>query len=210
MTTKLKIWNIAARRLGLGRIASDVDQTPHALAFADLWDDLRLACLSMHPWRFTVTKGGPFTLTAGAWGEWAYRQNMATMFPGTLLTGTGPLAVFSSGGIDAPPLKAWDFFASQLYANVSPVWVDAQKDVPESDWPGPFAQFVAAALAADACVTTTGNERLAVQLRAEAYGPPADNMQGGLLGVAKRTLARSRPSPSLLDDGGPLIAARFS
>lgn len=159
-------------------------------------------CLSIHPWRFNTGKRQLARLTATPLNQWKY----AFSLPSDLLQ--GPLAVFNSDKEGAPPTTSFEQYENTIYADDEELWIDYQFEVAEGRFPPPFEQFLIKAFAAEICIPVTEQRERADDLRAEAWGPKSDNMNGGLFGKAKRLSGAVRPTQALPRGAFPLTAVR--
>ncbi len=96
-----------------------------------------------------------------------------------------------------------------LWCDAATVFAEYTADRPEGKWPSWFRQLVVTAFAADLadhCQRST----LARELRAEAWGTPQENGEGGLYARARNEDSRMAPQRRLTSgiDPGPLVEAR--
>lgn len=90
------------------------------------------------------------------------------------------------------------------------VFIEYTANRPESRWPAWFRQLVITAFAAD-LADHCQRASLARELRAEAWGTPQENGEGGLYATARNEDARMAPQRRLVSgvDPGPLVEARY-
>lgn len=202
-SSDIDICSQALLRIGEGTIQSFIEDSDAAEACANLYPDHRKYILSRHHWRFASKKRKLARLTEAPVNEYTYRFQL----PSDLLS--GPRAVYPSGDERARPLRDFEIFEKQLFANCDEIWIDFGILVLEPEWPAWFVELAVTSLAAKLAITITDKRSLSETLRLEAWGNPRFQEEGKF-GVAKRLNAALTPPQSMIDDGGPLIAARWS
>lgn len=199
---EIKIVSAALALLGVGPIQSFEEGTPAANSAALIWPVVKSQCLYCHPWRFTFKKRKLARLNETPVNEWTY----AFQLPADSIT--MPRAVFTSGNVGAPKTTDFEIYEGKLLSDYDEIWIDYQFEPAAEVWPEDFANLAVHALAAMLAIPMTGDKSRAEMFNEKAWGLPGEYGMGGLFAVARRTDSFGLAPRSLLEDGGPLLAAR--
>lgn len=98
-----------------------------------------------------------------------------------------------------------------IAADQQVVFAEYTRAVPESLWPAWFTELVKTVFASGVAGALAQSQSLAVALRGEAFGPPSENGEGGLYGIARNEDSRNAPQREAFQpwDDGPLVNARY-
>lgn len=187
--------------IGAGTISSFDEGTDKATVAGNLYPGIRDGLLSSYPWRFATKKVQLARETAAPIGEWRYSFKLP---PEKLQL----RAIFDSPAVDAKPLRRYELFENQVYANAPELWADIIFNPGEARFPAYFVQLLKYVLAADFAMPLTDQASLAEYYDRKAYGLPSENRIGGQMGIARRLDAQQQP-PQVIEDFS-LIEARFS
>jgi hypothetical protein len=205
----LSVVNAALAMMGENPIAS---LDPAAAFVSDredtckkLYPVARDAALQLHPWRFATKLGVQLAAPAAGPARWAKQFLM----PADALPGSGPLAVYASVASGALSVHRWAFADGKIQADVDAAWIDHAFRAPEASWPPLFEAFFLYHLAAHLALSITETQSRGEAFREIAYGNPTTNFEGGLLGQAKRGLARYEPAQMIPVWNSPFVNARF-
>lgn len=200
---KYKICSLALTEIGMQPIVdfNDAGNINAATICGEMWDDYSRFLLSIYSWRFNTTKIELAQLVQAPLNQWRYQYQL----PADMLN---MRAVYANDSQHMPPLMRYEVFEHQLYADTQQVFVDYQKYFEPNLWPPYFTKFAIKAIAADLATIMTDKIDLANLKRQEAYGPPQDNGQGGIFGMAKRIDSQMMPVTPITSFS--LLEARFS
>lgn len=201
--TDVDICSRALVSLGEGTISSlTADGTDKSLACATLYENVKLMVLTMRDWRFSMNKVQLARLSDTPINEWVYGYQL----PPDMIA--GPHAVFRSTSTGEPPFNDFEIFGDKLFTDEEVIVIDYQRDVDENRMPPWFVALLVAALAGFMGKTVTDSDGLAKDFLQRAFGPPGDNMRGGLFAVAASIDAKHNPPKEIVDMS--LVNARFS
>jgi hypothetical protein len=195
----LALVNESLRMLGEVTITSFEEGTDVAATCAALAPTTIRACLTKHPWRFTLAKAQLAQLVAPPASE--YRRAFA--LPADCLV----VRQAFQDGLSRTPFLDYERFEQALLADVPALWIDYQREVPPRDWPPPFREFVRFALADVFSIPVTGSLTAGDVMHRRAYGNPAELGQGGAFREARRVDGQQQPPQQITDN--PLLAARL-
>ncbi len=176
--TKLSICSDAMIMLGAAPLSSFSEGTDAAQAADRLYDDIRDTMIAQYPWAWSTKKVALARLAAAPTNEWKYAYAIAGDILGV------PRALFSSSSVGARPLTGWEVYGTSIFTNYESVWIDYQYQVEESKMPPYFVRALKAALASAFSVPVADSSSKGDYFHALAFGPPSDNMRGGLMRVA--------------------------
>lgn len=197
--TKLTICSDAMIMIGASPISSFAEDTDASKTADRLYDKIRDTSIQQYPWSWSIKKVKLAQLEAAPINEWKYAYAM----PGDLLG--EPQALFDSSAVGARPRRDWEVYGTSIYCNYEQVWIDYQYRVDESRFPEYFVNFLQHALAATFAIPVTDSYNKADYFRVLAYGPPNENMRGGLFRVAS-SIDGGKP-PQAFEDF-PLVDVR--
>lgn len=197
--TKLSICSDAMIMLGAAPISSFAEATDAAQIADRLYDDIRDMMIQQYDWSWSVKKIKLARLATAPLNEWKYAYTL----PGDILG--DPRALFNSSGVGARPVREWEIYGTSIFCNYEDVYIDYQYQVLESLMPSYFVRVLKAALASAFAVPVTDSTAKADYFHAMAFGPPIENMRGGLMRVAMN-IDGSRPPQSFEDFA--LVAVR--
>lgn len=192
--TDVSICATALLELGDEAIQSFDDESDNAERCASIYPSLKESILSGHPWRFAMEKVELTRTSETPVSEWKYSY----ILPTDRLNG-GVFEVRDTADQGAYPVKEWDIYNNnRLYTNYEKVYVDYTKEINESDFPPYFSRFMITAVKAAIAYAVTEDKALAQELKAEAYGTPQDNSNGGMLSKTKTIDAMQRPNDAIV------------
>lgn len=194
---------MALTELGMEPISSfqDEDNVNASQICAQIWDDYARYLLSVYPWRFTMKKQQLGQLADVPINEWLYAFQMPT----DLLS---LRAIFSDSSAQRATYLGYEIFGDQVYSDSPTLYADYQAYVEPNLWPYWFVQFAVMALAAKLAPILTDKVEIANSKSLLAWGPPQDNLQGGMFGQAKSIDSKQMPVEPITHF--ELIEARFS
>ena len=176
--TKLSICSDAMIMLGAAPLSSFSEGTDAAQAADRLYDDIRDTMIAQYPWAWSTKKVSLARLAAAPTNEWKYAYAIAGDILGV------PRALFSSSSVGSRPLTGWEVYGTSIFTNYESVWIDYQYQVEESKMPPYFVRALKAALASAFSIPVADSSSKGDYFHALAFGPPSDNMRGGLMRVA--------------------------
>jgi hypothetical protein len=176
--TKLSICSDAMIMLGAAPLSSFSEGTDAAQAADRLYDDIRDTMIAQYPWAWSTKKVALARLAAAPTNEWKYAYAIAGDILGV------PRALFGSSFVGARPLNGWEVYGTSIFTNYESVWIDYQYQVEESKMPPYFVRALKAALASAFSIPVADSSSKGDYFHALAFGPPSDNMRGGLMRVA--------------------------
>lgn len=197
--TKLTICSDAMIMLGASPISSFSETTDAAKVADRLYDDVRDTVLQQYPWSWSIKKVKLARLDAAPINEWLY----AYALPGDILG--DPQALFNSSAVGSRPNQDWEIYGTSVYCNHESVWIDYQYLVDESRMPSYFIRMLKAALASAFAVPVTDQISKADYYHSMAFGPPNENMRGGLMRAAT-TIDGGKPPQAF--ENFPLLEGR--
>lgn len=178
--------------LGASPISSFAETTDAAKTADRLYDDIKDTALQQYDWSWSIKKVALSRLEAAPLNEWKY----AYALPGDIIG--NPKALFDSVAVGSRPKREWEVYGTSIYCNYESVWIDYQWSVTESLIPAYFIRMLKAALASAFAVPVTDQVSKADYYHSLAFGPPAENMRGGLMRVAM-TIDGGKP-PQAFED----------
>ena len=202
MTTSadIRLCNEALRLLGEFGIVSFEEGTDQAQTVGAIYSSKLTYLLTLHPWRFTLTKQRLARLTDVPDSEWLYMH--ALPVPMLALR-----SLFPTNAAGASPVKQYEIYGNRVLSNLQDLWADYQVATDPDTWPPYFRQLALAALAADFSMAVGAGMSAADVFHRRAFGSPAEMMNGGLLGAARRLDSMQQPGSGIRDF--PLVTARF-
>lgn len=156
--------------------------------------------LTMHPWRFTMTKARLARLADAPLNEWTWQHALP---PDRLMV----RAIRTSGTAGAPPLREYEIFGNRVASHHEDLWCDYQQEQDPATWPAYFYQLALTALAAELAVPIGAGTTAAQLFHQKAFGTPSEAMNGGLMRQARTQDSQQQP-PQLMTDF-PLLQARW-
>jgi hypothetical protein len=201
MASKFDICSSALMELGEDTISSFTANTAPSKICGQLYPEYIKYLLSLHPWKFILKKVQLARLTTAPTNEWTY----AYQLPSDLLL---MRALYNSSNTSVLPQTNYEIFQDEVYTDETTVYIDYQYQPDESEFPSFFLEFAIAAMAAKLAMPITDDLKIEQSKVLRAFGPPSDNMNGGVLGTAKKLDSLQNPSPAIMADD--LMAARFS
>lgn len=200
MATDIDNCSKALLKIGEEAISSFDDDNERSATCGALYPDFAKHCLSLHTWNFARKKVQLARLVDVPLNEWKY----AYQLPSDVLKLN---AVYTSDGVSVEPTVEYDIFYKQVYFNHTECYIDYIAEIPETDWPAWFTEFVCTAFAAELAFPITNQQQLHDSMWMKAYGPAQDNGRGGLLGTCMRIDSQQIP-PKLMRYNS-IIKARF-
>jgi len=176
--TKLTICSDAMIMLGASPISSFAEASDASKVADRLYDDVKDTCLQQYAWSWSIKKTALAQLSTAPTNEWKY----AYALPGDILG--DPQALFDSSAVGARPRRDWEIYGTSIFCNYESVWIDYQAEIDESRMPAYFIRMLKAALASTFAVPVTDSHQKADYYHSLAFGPPIENMRGGLMRVA--------------------------
>ncbi|CAB5238758.1 hypothetical protein UFOVP375_40 [uncultured Caudovirales phage] len=176
--TKLSICSDAMIMLGASPISSFAEETDASQTADRLYDNIRDTLLQQYEWSWALKKVQLAQLSSTPANEWKY----AYALPGDMLG--VPRAVFDSSAVGMRPVREWELYGTSVFTNYESVWIDYQYTVPEGLMPSYFVRVLKTALASAFSIPVADSSGKADFFHAMAYGPPGENMRGGLMRVA--------------------------
>lgn len=193
LATDIQIINAALTLTGNRQIASLDEQTGEANICATLYPVVKRACLSAHPWRFTIDTRQLNRATTTPVSGWAYYfqlpENLIQLrqvFPGKGLSTTAD----------------YEIQGNQLLTDHPRIWAEFSEITSESRFPPWFLTLLETALAARLAMAIAEDSGKSTELERLAWG-----RRGGLMRQALAADSQQSPAPALTDN--TFIAARF-
>lgn len=200
---ELELVNESLAAIGASSINSFDEETGTANAVNKTWPGLRNTCLSLHNWSFATKTYKLERRTATPNNGWTYGFD----FPGGIIG--GPQMVLKSIKIEFDTLRHFAVEDKIVFTNEKELWAQFRVKASIELWSPEFRTAVVIGHASRLAVPVAHDEKLAADLREQAFGRPIEAMRGGLMGAAI-TLDRSKhpvASPFLRTD--PLTMARY-
>lgn len=199
--TKIDICSNALLQLGANPINSFEDGSSLADICATMYPPFKKYILSTHPWLFAKKKAQLARLVEEPLNEYKY----AYQLPSDMLV---LRTVYNNGQVGAIAYIAYELFGDKkLFTDSQKIYIDYIYDVDENEFPSYFTEFISTAFAAKIAMAVTENENLTALKTQQAFGPPSDNLKGGMFGVAK--LIESQQQPPQITPNFELAASRF-
>lgn len=192
-TTDIDLCSQGLVMIGLSPINAFGDDDKSA-ACQTIYPMVKKEVLGRYPWRCTIKKRRLSRLSAPPNSEWKW----AFQLPSDRMTGIR--AVFESPDVRARPMKEYDIYGDQLYANVDSIWCDYQADISESAFSPHVQVLISYVLAARLAKILTDDSTMASEYQALAYGTPAEKGMGGYFETAKNLDSQQRPSQEVSGD----------
>ncbi len=189
--TDVSIASKALLLLGEAPISSFGESTPAQTA-GGLYPDVYRAVLTVYPWGCTKSKARLARLAASPLSQWSY----AFQLPPDYLR---VLGAFSSAAVGASPLTSYDIQESGVLANVSDLWLDYQRQVPESALPPYIVKLLQFALAAELAMPITESTTKAEFWGRQAWGQSGEGLKGGWYRLATTADAQGAPPAQIAD-----------
>lgn len=186
---QVSICNLALGWLGEKRITSIDDEATAARLCKDMWSHTRDRLLAGREWSFARQRFGPLAADTAAP---TYYFTKKFQIPSTVLR------VLRVEDAYAQSIEEWQREGAFVVCFDETVYMVALVQVADTSlWPAPFAQAVAAQLAADLAIPLTQNTDLwakRVQLAAAELQNAAtlDGMQGRAVRITQTNLSRVR------------------
>jgi hypothetical protein len=165
-----------------------------------LYELRRETLLSMYPWRFATTKRQLAQSTTSPINEWTYAYTL----PSNRMS--GPAVVFTGDDLNLPPLKQFEIFGNELFANETEIWIDYRFKPEEARYPPYFTQLAVYDMAAHLAFPITEDETKGKYWWAIAYGTPQEEGKGGFFRTCRNLDSQQQPSPAV--ETFELITAR--
>lgn len=204
--TDLSVCNLAIDRVSGDRLDFMGEETPLGAFCADNYPHKRDYILGKYRWTFA----NRVALMAQIAADPAEARPLRAKFakPADLVGAVHDwrdTADPKAKSVTAYVIEANDGF----WSDQTPLFAEYTAQKAEASWPAWFRQLVVTAFAADLadhCQRST----LARELRAEAWGTPQENGEGGLYAAARNEDARHAPQRHLVSgvDPGPLVGVR--
>jgi hypothetical protein len=176
--TKLSICSDAMIMLGAAPLSSFSEGTDAAQAADRLYDDIRDTMIAQYPWAWSTKKVALARLAAAPTNEWKYAYAIAGDILGV------PRALFSSSSVG--PVLLLDgkctARASLQITNLSGSTISTRSR--KARCLPTFVRALKAALASAFSIPVADSSSKGDYFHALAFGPPSDNMRGGLMRVA--------------------------
>lgn len=201
MVTKFDICSKALNALGEDTINSFTSDTSRSRICGLIYPEYIQYLLTVYPWKFTLKKAQLARLTTAPINKWTYSYQL----PSDLLN---LRAVYSSSNVGAYPITDWELFKDTVQTDSSIIYIDYQYQVGEEYFPSYFIEFAVEAIAAKIARAITDDINIVAEKKADAWGLPSSNMNGGAYGVAKKLDSLQNPTITIPADD--LLAARIS
>lgn len=199
-SSDLDVCNQTLNELGELPIASFTEGSPNATTCAVAYPDFKKMCLSIHPWSFVKQE----RQLAKVVGDPPIAYDNSFQLPSDRLSIPEAYYISQDGGL----IKNFRIVGDRMVTNENEVWTLYEREIDEGDWPATFSRFVVLAFAHSICMAVTEKVSLKRSLEKDAWGSIIDK-NGGAYRAARRVNSRGLPTRSMLEDGGPLIRARF-
>ncbi|QDP45859.1 MAG: hypothetical protein Unbinned4026contig1001_7 [Prokaryotic dsDNA virus sp.] len=200
-TTDVDICNSALFNLGANEISSlEDDESDRAALLARVYPAFKEARLTEYPWNWARTKAQCSQDATAPANEWKYQY----LVPAECLE---VHAVYDSSSVGVRPFKRFERQGGFLLSDATVLYIDMTEDKDESDWPGLFEDYAAAALSARIAHGVTGRQGDSEHWWQVAYGLPAEQGEGGLYRKVKAWDSRQTPPKQIQD--WTLVEARF-
>lgn len=179
--------------LGEATINSFTDGSDPANAAAALWDSTVKQMLTAYPWGFTKKKRQLSRLAGAPLNEWQYKFQLPT----DLIS--GPLAVYNSTAVGAVPIRDFEKFGDELYADDTTMLIDYQFQPEIVDWPYYFITLMEFVMAFKLAIPVTDQVNKSDYWRQVAFGLPSEQGKGGYFREARGLDAHFKPSDAIGD-----------
>lgn len=202
-TSEFDICSQALIKLGAEPIQSfDASEGDKGTTCGNLYNNFRLAALTINRWRFAMAKSKLSKETVVPVSEWS------TQFTLPANRAAPPSAVFNTGSAGAVPITSgWEIFGGKLLTNENEIWVDHHLLIPESEWPAYFEFFAVDMLAIRLAIPITDMVTMRAAMVQDAFGLPGQPELGSFF-QAKRIDAQHNP-PGVIQTHSPLVQARL-
>jgi hypothetical protein len=206
MASQVDIANMALAKFGSAPIQSFDDATPAGRAVALLYPLVMNSLMGEYPWSFCKQTVALAQLNVADLADGMNIAGWLNAFalPGAMLA--NPSRLLANARYPDNPLTDYEIQGSTVFCNQIAVWAVGEFYLDEANWPPTFQKAAVDVFAAEIYPTITGNGGQLASLKADAWGAPQEQRQGGSLGMAKRADARNQPSRRLPNN--PLIDVR--
>ena len=201
--SEFDICSQALIKLGAQPIQSfDASEGDKGRICANLYPNFRQNALSIHRWRFAISKAALSKEVVTIVSEW---QEQFTLPPDRL---GPPNAVFNTASVGASPITTgWEIFGGKLLTNENEIIVDYSVLVPEIQWPAYFEAFAVDFLSIRLAVPITDQVTARAAMAEDTFGPPR-NPELGSFYQGKR-IDGQHNAPGRIQTFGPLVQARL-
>lgn len=194
---ELSLVNAALALIGQHAIVSFDEETDLADLCVRLYDTIVDSVLTAHAWQH-LQKTQPLQRLAetpvNGW-RFAFQAPADALGP--------PRKLLADPRQPDSPLRRFALEGVTIYADEPALWGLYVRRLSPDQWTPSLRLALTRALAADLCVPVCEDKDLAAQLRADAFGPPQMQGQGGLLAKALAADAAAAPQHA------PLLAPGF-
>ncbi|HCS22610.1 MAG TPA: hypothetical protein PLW48_03815 [Alphaproteobacteria bacterium] len=198
-----KICNITMSRIGGAQINSITDpQDDREVTCANLFFSLLDTLLAEHDWNWAMWEK---TLTRDLDVDALRGFERAFRLPGDLIA--GPFDVEGDG--QQANKGDYVILGAHVHASYKSVKVLYRRRPPVNIWPPFFVSLFVAAFAGQLCIPERDSVSMADKFTEEAFGPPSLLRRGGLMGMAMKIDAQSKPTKTLFKNGDPFTATRY-
>jgi len=191
--TDISICSSALNLLGEVAIDSLDEETDAARTCAQLYETVKLSLMTEHDWSFTKTKVKLARLVTAPLSRWRYQFEMPTDRLSDVY------ALYGSPG-SAAPITHYEVQGSKVLADFADLWLDYQRNVPETEMPGYFVRLLQYDCAAEFAMAITEQPTVAELWRTTARGSPSENGRGGYFRVAASVDSKGRPNKRIVSD----------
>ena len=190
-------------KLGAQPIQSfDASEGDKGRICANLYPNFRIWALTVHRWRFVMSKVLLQEEVPVPASEWA---KQFTLPPDRAAP---PAAVFNTASAGAAPITTgWEIFGEKLFTNDNMILIDYHVNIAESMWPNYFEQFAVDALAIRIAIPITDQVTSRVAMTEDCYGTNQRPELGSFY-QAKRLDGQHNATPQF-QTHAPLVQARL-
>jgi hypothetical protein len=202
--TAVRLVNEALLRLAAAEIVSFDEGTQKADICERSYDAVIAKLLTTRQWRWATRK---FQLSRNATApiaHWTY----AFKIPAEAFNHDSPWAVYNSSANKSPPIREFEVFGAEIYANDPELWADFTIEPTVDKFPPTFRELVILALCEVLAPPITEQAELAIYWGVKAFGTPEEKGLGGYFKIAAQADARGSPSPKFYT--GEIVDQRFS
>lgn len=192
-TTDIDLCAQALVLIGLSPINSFGDDDK-SQACQTIYPMVKKEVLGRYPWRCSLVKKRLTKLSTSPNNEWAYQFQL----PSDRMSGIR--AVFDTDQSRARPFKEYDIYENMLFANVTSIWCDYQKDISESQFSPHLQVLMSYVLASRLAEILTDDSSKAQSYNTLAYGSPQEKGMGGYFEIARNIDSQQRPSQEISGD----------
>lgn len=189
--------NTALAYINAEQINDIGDGSPAAMAAIPILPMVKAVTIGRHPWRFCAKRALLSRLEdsgdANLWSK-KYRFEKPSWLVGTTFR------IIKLGDEHCVPL--WEEAGKYIYSDETDLIIEGNYDVPVSEYPAYFCDFISHVLAARFAEIIMQDVGMAQNENVKAYGTQDERGDNGLLRIARELDGLARPTKSLKFDLG--------